>query len=224
MKNNILVVAAHPDDEVLGCGGTIARHVASGDRVFVAFLSSGEGSRSPIDARAAHRQLSMRRALAVFGIAESDTFIFDYPDNKMDSVPLLEVVKTVENVVGDIQPKRVYTHFANDLNIDHQVVSRAVFTACRPQPNHSVGEIFCFEVLSSTEWAMPTSSPFLPNVFFDITDFLEHKLRALKAYEDEIREFPHTRSLKHIEYLARHRGSCVGVEAAEAFVLGRWLF
>lgn len=219
---SILVVAAHPDDEVLGCGGYIANQVRSGGEVFVTFLSDGVTSRlgnlglQEIESR----RNAARLASKVLGV--SDVSFGDFPDNKLDASPLLEVIKSIETVVERIRPQIVLTHFRGDLNIDHRIVNQAVLTACRPAPKQGVKEILFFEVPSSTEWQVPTEGEaFAPNWFEDISQTLELKIKALMMYEHELREWPHPRSVKAVEYLARWRGSSCGVDAAEAFVLGR---
>lgn len=221
-NTRILIVVAHPDDEVLGCGGTIARHVAEGDRVYVVFMADGVGSRG-LDRSDELQQRNQVRdeAIKILGVADSHALAF--PDNRMDSVPLLDVVQALEPIIEQVQPMRVYTHHHGDLNVDHRVTHQAVMTACRPIPGSSVREIFTFEVMSSSEWATHSFVPFVPNAFVDISDYLPKKLEALAAYGMEMRLAPHSRSVDHIESLARHRGSCVGVEAAEAFELIRIL-
>ena len=144
---------------------------------------------------------------------------FDFPDNAMDSVPLIQIVQAIETVRS--LPNVVYTHFHNDLNIDHTICNRAVLTACRPQPGCSVKTVMAFEVLSSTEWVDPTSTAFIPNTFIDISDHMDAKLKVLDAYKAEMRPSPHSRSLQGIQYLAGHRGHSVGVKYAEAFILIR---
>lgn len=219
---SILVVAAHPDDEVLGCGGYIANHVRLGDEVFVTFLSDGVTSRlgnlglQEIESR----RSAARLASKVLGVR--DVMFGDFPDNKLDASPLLEVIKSIEAVVEKIRPQTVLTHFGGDLNIDHRIVSQAVLTACRPAPKQGVKEILFFEVPSSTEWQVPTEGEaFAPNWFEDISQTLELKIKALLMYEHELREWPHPRSVKAVEHLAHWRGASCGVDAAEAFVLGR---
>lgn len=219
---SILVVAAHPDDEVLGCGGYIANQVRSGGEVFVTFLSDGVTSRlgnlglQEIESR----RNAARLASKVLGV--SDVSFGDFPDNKLDASPLLEVIKSIETVVERIRPQIVLTHFGGDLNIDHRIVNQAVLTACRPAPKQGVKEILFFEVPSSTEWQVPTEGEaFAPNWFEDISQTLELKIKALMMYEHELRKWPHPRSVKAVEHLARWRGSSCGVDAAEAFVLGR---
>jgi len=222
MPNNsvILVVAAHPDDEVLGCGGTMAKHADGGDDVHILFLSGGIGARGENlvvrrDEQARRRQAA--EAAAKIAGAHPPQFA-DYSDNQMDGVPLLEIIQTIETVVSEITPQIVYTHHGGDLNIDHQRTHEATLTACRPLPGSSVAQINAFEILSSTEWAAPAPGRhFVPNRFVDITAQLDRKRRALACYGEEIPPPPHARSLEAVEAQARLRGASVGVPHAEAF-------
>ena len=219
---SILVVAAHPDDEVLGCGGYIAARVKSGDEVVVTFVSDGVTSRDENSgvAEIETRRHAARSAAKVLGV--KDVSFGDLPDNKLDSVPLLEVIKTIESVIRRVQPSIVVTHFGGDLNIDHRIVNQAVITSCRPTSGQCVKQIMFFEIPSSTEWQIQRKGEaFVPNWFEDISQTLELKVQALKMYEHELREWPHPRSLKAVEYLAHWRGASCGVDAAEAFILGR---
>ncbi len=219
MSKIILVVAAHTDDEAMGCGGTIARHVAEGDQVHLLFMTDGVGSREVVAEEVAERSSAAQQAAEILGVSSFTNLSF--PDNCMDSIALLYIVKEVEVVISKIAPEIIYTHHIGDLNVDHQVTHKAVMTACRPQPGFSVKSIYAFEVISSTEWQTLSVAPFLPNVFIDITDYLAIKMRAAGAYHEEMREVPHTRNLQHIELLAKHRGYSVGIHAAEAFMLVR---
>ncbi len=218
----VLVVAAHPDDEVLGCGGAIATHVQSGETVIVAFLADGVSSRDP---HADHRvELEQRRAAArkaaeILGVSE--LHFGDLPDNRLDTVSLLSIAQAVEAHVHAYAPSIVYTHHGGDLNIDHRRTHEAVLTACRPQQGSSVRSVLSFETPSSTEWRFSSEDAFTPNWFVDIASTLELKLRALDAYQQELREWPHPRSRAGIEHLAHWRGATIGCEAAEAFVLAR---
>ena len=219
---SILVVAAHPDDEVLGCGGFIANQVRSGDEVFITFLSDGVTSRP---GNLGLQEIESRRnaaRLASKVLGATDVSFGDFPDNKLDASPLLEVIKSIEAVVELVRPQIVLTHFGGDLNIDHRIVNQAVLTACRPTPDQGVKEILFFEVPSSTEWQVPIEGEaFVPTWFEDISETLELKIKALTVYEHELREGPHPRSIKAVEHLAHWRGASCGVDAAEAFVLGR---
>lgn len=219
---DILVVAAHPDDEVLGCGGAIARHVAQGDRVRVVIMAEGLTSRT--DSRnspeLAELNLAAQKANAILGVSELR--LMGLPDNRLDTLDRLSVIQKIESVIDLWRPSVIYTHHAGDVNVDHQVVHHAVVTACRPQRSHPVSTLLFFEVPSSTEWQTPGSGePYQPNWFVDISDSLERKLQALTAYSGEMRGWPHPRSLQGVEYLARWRGATIGANAAEAFVLGR---
>jgi N-acetylglucosamine malate deacetylase 1 len=220
----VLVVAAHPDDEALGCGGTIARHVAAGDRVHVQFMSDGVASRADEnEANSADKLRRREEALAaaqVLGLALPR--FADFPDNRLDTVPLLELVKCVEETVEDLAPNVVYTHHGGDLNVDHRLVHDAVLTACRPLPGRKVRAIYAFEVLSSTEWASPAASRgFQPNRFVEITAEMETKLTALACYGSEMRPPPHARSLEAVKAMATLRGASAGVPKAEAFAVLR---
>lgn len=221
MSQQILIVAAHPDDEVLGCGGTIARHTAEGSTVNVIFLADGVTARDRTDsAERQRRQAAAHQAANCLGIHSVQ--FHDFPDNRLDTIELIKIVQTIEQAIAQHQPDTVLTHHAGDVNIDRQRVHQAVVTACRPQPGHPVRTLLFFEVPSSTEWQPPGSAPaFLPNWFIDISDTLERKLEALSAYREELRDFPHPRSREAIEALARWRGATVGIRAAEGFVLGR---
>lgn len=222
----ILVFAAHPDDEVLGCGATIAGHIASGDEVHVVILAEGVTSRDEKRDRVQRQTeltelgIAAKKANDILG---SHTLtLHDFMDNRMDSVDLLDIVKVVEHHIDRIKPQTVYTHHASDLNIDHQRIHQAVATACRPHPFQPVNTLLFFEVPSSTEWQPSGSAiPFVPNWFVDVSATIAVKLKALKEYECEMRSWPHSRSIESVEYLARWRGTSVGLEAAEAFVVGR---
>jgi LmbE family N-acetylglucosaminyl deacetylase len=221
-KKKVLVVVAHPDDEVLGCGGTIAKHKDIGDEVTVLIMADGVNSR---DEKFKSESVDERRSCAqqANSILKVDDLIFlSFPDNEMDTVPLLEVIKSIENIMIESRPDVIYTHSLSDLNIDHCVVHNASITACRALPGQSVNQLLFFEVPSSTEWRNSSSNNiFNPNWFSDISDTLDVKLEALSAYEKELHEFPHPRSLIAVECLAKWRGACSGVLAAEAFELGR---
>lgn len=221
MTNRVLIVAAHPDDEVLGCGGTIARHVAEGDVVCVVFMADGVGARGLDLKQIKYRNQARDRALKALGV--TSWFALDFPDNRMDTVPLLDVVQALERIIDEQKPNRVYTHHYGDLNVDHRITCEAVITACRPVPGATVREILTFEVTSSTEWRSMPCSQFRPNLYIDISDFIEEKVQALGYYDLEMRPPPHSRSIEHSKAVAFHRGSCIGVLAAEAFEIIRFL-
>ena len=220
MNKIILVVAAHPDDEVLGCGGTMARHVNYGDKVHVVFMSDGVSSRvSAKDNEENERRKCANKASEILG-AQPPIFL-NFPDNRMDEVALLDIVQSLEGVIYKIKPDVVYTHHLGDLNIDHQITHKAVITACRPQPEFSVKEIYAFEVLSSTEWQTPGFYPFIPNVFINVEAYIKTKSKALESYDREIRQSPHSRTIDNAIRLSAIRGNSVGIDFSEAFSLVR---
>lgn len=223
MSRTVLIVAAHTDDEALGCGGTVAKHVDDGDTVHAVFMADGVTSRQDAtDAEMEQRNSAAASAHRMLGIEQ--TYMLGFPDNRMDSVPLLDIVQRLEGILEKVKPEVIYTHHIGDLNIDHQITHKAVMTACRPVPGASVKEIYAFEVLSSTEWNTPGFLNFIPNVFVDISKHLEMKLKALQFYELEMRKEPHSRSKENALRLAELRGNTVGVKAAEGFSLVRALY
>jgi LmbE family N-acetylglucosaminyl deacetylase len=189
----ILIIAAHPDDEALGCAGTIARHVAEGGTAKCLFMTNGVDARGKDGAESVKRAESAHCAARLLGCERPE--LLDFPDNAMDSVPLISVVRAIERTIEDFAPDEVLTHHGCDLNVDHRITNQAVATACRPIAGQTVRQIRCFETLSSTEWSPTSLGPaFRPNVFVDISDYLEIKVAALDAYRQEMRAFPHPRS------------------------------
>ena len=223
--SSVLVVAAHPDDEILGCGGTMARLTREGHEVRIAILAEGMSSRYAHREDADPRQLQhlhARAQQAADKVGAKEVVLCKLPDNRLDTVPLLEVVKQVEELVARFRPEVIYTHHPGDLNVDHGVVHRAVLTATRPVPGQCVKEIYAFEIPSSTEWAFQRLEPlFRPSVFVDITETLETKIEALACYDTETRKFPHPRSAEALRAIAKRWGSVVGLPAVEAFELIR---
>jgi LmbE family N-acetylglucosaminyl deacetylase len=218
---NVLVVAAHPDDEILGGGATFARLAREGHSVHLAVL--GEGLTSRGDAPSADLEaLHSAQTAAAFAIGAGGHSQHGLPDNRFDSVALLDVVQIVEKLVEHHSPEVVYTHHAGDLNIDHRVTAQAVLTATRPMEGCGVRELLSFEVPSSTEWTLGQIEPvFTPNVFVDVSATLEAKFEALECYASEMRPYPHPRSREAIEAIAKRWGSVAGCHAAEAFQLIR---
>ncbi|NIH80863.1 PIG-L deacetylase family protein [Amycolatopsis viridis] len=213
--NTVLVVAAHPDDEVLGAGGTLARHVHCGDRVHALLVADGATSR--YTAGMAERLAKCtRRAAQVLGFASVHQL--SLPDQRLDTLPLLDVTREVEKVVDRVRPEVVYTHFPGDVNADHGVVARAAWTACRPYVLPGLRLFAAFETPSSTEWAWPLAgSTFSPARFVDVSATLDGKLDAMSCYDSELRDYPHPRSLRALRERAAYWGSRVGRPAAEAF-------
>ena len=219
MSLKILIIAAHPDDEALGCGGTLARHAAHGDEIHILFLADGESSR-PDNHDIKGRNKAAENAASELGC--EPPILLGLADNQMDTLSLLEIVQKIEKVIEKISPTIIYTHHGGDLNVDHQIAHQATLTAVRPQPDCPVNKIYGFETLSSTEWASPDQDTgFRPNHFVDIYNYMDNKLAALKCYEQEMRPFPHARSYEAVKALATYRGVSVGVKAAEGFTVIR---
>lgn len=225
MKNDhrLLVIAAHPDDEILGCGASVSKLIGNGYEAYTLILGEGltsrDNERDRMKRKIELKELKKNVLTANNILGVKDIFIYDYPDNRFDTIPFLDIVKTIEKIIKDIKPKIVFTHFEKDLNIDHRITCRAVLTATRPLPDESVKEIYSFEILSSTEYNYPLS--FSPNVFFDISEHIDKKMEAIRAYKSELRDFPHPRSLESIKSNAGYWGSKVGIKYAEAFYLVR---
>ena len=223
-----LFVIAHPDDEVLGCCGVLARHANCGDEIRVAFLAEGvtaRFNRDELDSPEV-RELSRRRnqnairALRLLGISEEAVFVAERFCCRLDEVPQIELVKSIEQHIRQFKPERIYTHAAFDTNVDHRITHRAVIAAARPVWPFAI-EILTFEVLSSTEWN--PSNPFSPTFFVDIAAYLDSKIAALAAYEDEMKAFPHSRSEEAVRALATFRGVQAGLTCAEAFEIVRMI-
>ncbi len=224
LNNLILLIFSHPDDEVLACGGTVARLSEEGFEVYTLILGEGITSRDKKrDTKLRKQELEDLKRNAIEAnkkIGVRDVVFYDFPDNRFDTVPLLDIVKSVEKVIRELKPEIIFTHYEKDLNIDHQITYKAVLTATRPQPGNPVKKIYSCEVLSSTEWNYPLS--FQPDTYFILsTEHIRKKVEALSCYKSELRTYPHPRSVEGVEYLARLRGLQIGVEYAEGFKLVR---
>lgn len=223
---NVFVIAAHPDDELLGVGATVARHVEEGDAVYALILGEGQTSRF------GHREDAGKEILkelhedtlkAAAEVGFKDVFFADFPDNRFDHVDLLDIVKTIERYVENYQPEVIYTHHGGDMNIDHQRTFQAVLTATRPMEDCPVKEIYAFETVSSTEWNFAYGDQqFKPNYFVRVTkEQFEKKLRGMEAYRSELRDYPHPRSLKMLQVVSDRWAGVVGGGYVEAFELIR---
>lgn len=222
---NVLVIAAHPDDEVLGCGATMARLSKEGHSVYIAILGEGITSRFQKRGEADTTLLkslnaSSRKAGDILGAKE--VFNSNLPDNRFDTVAQLEIVKIIEEIIDRLEPQVVYTQHGGDLNIDHVITWRSTLTATRPVAGRSIRKVYGYEVPSSTEWAFQKFSPvFHPNTFVDVSATLDLKIEAMRTYETEMRPFPHPRSTEALQAIACRWGSVAGLQAAEAFELVR---
>jgi N-acetylglucosamine malate deacetylase 1 len=218
---NVLVVAAHPDDELLGAGGTVARHTASGDHVKLAVMCEGVSLRYNPEWDA---QVRKQASDAARILGTDDLFMGNLPDQRLETIPLQEVASKIEKLIEECHPEVIYTHFAGDINRDHQVLAEAVMVAARPYSAPCVKEILMFETPSSTEWSSPVvTAPFQANVFVDIEKYLKQKIDAFSCYTREVREYPHPRSPRALKERARYWGSTMNRMAVEAFVQVRSL-
>jgi len=222
MRKNrrILVVVAHPDDEVLGCGGTIARHVDEGSEVTLFVLTDGVGARGESTESSHIRSLELRESARVLGI--TSVIQDNLPDNKLDSIPLLEVTHKIAPILDEVRPHIIYTHFLYDLNQDHSAIASAVRVLTRPSPLNVIEAVLMMEVHSSTEWAFGENSQFSPNYFIALNERqMDLKVKALSKYVSELREPPHPRRVEHARIAAQYRGAQSGCKYSEAFMLLR---
>jgi LmbE family N-acetylglucosaminyl deacetylase len=233
----ILVIVAHPDDEILGMGGTLKKLVKNGHKIKLVIMATGIFARRSEKYLNSHQyeinskqsdkmfkqikqlRIDAKKANKILGVTDID--FEDFPDNEMDKVSNLEITKKVENLIDKFKPEVVYTHSQYDINVDHRALYYATITATRPRPKLSVKEVISFEVPSSTEWYFPQK--FAPNIFVEIEKELSFKIKALKQYKNEIRKFPHPRSPEALDAIAKRWGTVSGFRAAEAFCLVRQL-
>ncbi len=222
---NVLVIAPHPDDEILGCGGTIAKHVANDDDVYVCIVTRGyppvyNHPREVLDnlqhdlfdeIQAAHKLLNVKK-----------TFYLQMPAVMMETVPRYELNGKVSGLIKEVEPNVIYIPHFGDMQKDHAITSEAVMVAVRPKFEYNVQYVYAYETLSETEWNIPhAANAFMPNVFIDISDYLGIKLEAMACYKSQISLSPNPRSLEAVQALAKFRGSTMGTRAAEAFTLIR---
>ena len=233
----VLVIAAHPDDEVLGMGGLLKKFSKKENDIKIVFLATGISSRrsndylnstkykinnnlkNDIEKQIEKLQKDARKALSVLGIKKIQ--FEDFPDNEMDTVSKLKITKKIEAIIDDYRPDTVYTHSQCDINVDHRLIYESTITATRPKKNSVVKQVISFETPSSTEWYFPQK--FSPNIFVDISKELKFKLKAMQYYKNELMEFPHPRSIEALEIIAKRWGTVCGFNAAEAFCLVRSL-
>lgn len=215
-SDRVLVVAPHPDDETIGMGGTIAKLISLSIPVRVIFMSNGVTSRDVVRESVESRKRAAKNAMGVLGV--NDFNFFDLPDNRFDSLPILEIAKLLESEVSKFRPTVVFAPYRYDLNIDHQIASEATSIAVRPKLSSHVRLYLNYEILSSTAWNH-AAPDFSPNVFVDIQNYWSLKFSALQAYGPEIDASPSARSIRVIEALANFRGGLVAKEKVEAFSL-----
>jgi len=217
----ILVIAPHPDDEVLGCGATIKKYSAKGGEVYLCIATKAytpDWTQEFIN----NRKKEINNAVKVLGIKK--VYFLDFPAVKLDTIPQKELNDAISKIVKEIKPEIVFIPFAGDINKDHKLAAEASLVALRPKPDSTVRKVFYYEVLSETEWSKPAQKiedVFIPSFYEDASDFLKDKLKAMKCYRSELKEYPHPRSLEGIKISAQKRGTECGKKAAEAFMLVR---
>lgn len=222
----VLVIASHPDDEVLGMGGTITKLVKNGCMVDVMIVTDGSSSQYRNSDHLAEiieaKKMETRNCADVLGVR--DVYYGELPDMKLDTIPHIMINQTIEEVIGKVQPDTVFTHFWGDVNCDHQNVYKSTLVATRPVMGQVVKELYCYRVPSSTEWTPnKADTMFMPNFFVDIEEFAEQKYKAFVCYATELRDYPHPRSVQYLRETDKAAGIRVGVSAAEEFVLLRKL-
>jgi LmbE family N-acetylglucosaminyl deacetylase len=219
VKQRVLVVAPHPDDEVLGAGGTMARLASEGAEVFVAIVTRGYPPHCDAELVEVGRN-EARVAHGILGVRE--TFFLEFPAAALDTVAHRDVNAALGGTFREVRPDTVFFPFSGDIHLDHQLVSLSTLVAARPTAPGFPRAVYAYETLSETNWNAPYLSPaFAPNTFYDISAHLERKIEAMQAFASQLRPAPHERSAETLRALATVRGSTIGVHAAEAFVAVR---
>ena len=214
MKNKVLVIAAHPDDELLGCGGTVALHSKNGDIVRSIIMCEGESHRNVV--QKSDNESHSEQAAKVLGVEKVDAI--GLLDQKLDTLTLVEIITPIEQVISEFQPNIIYCQYGGDINRDHELLFKALMVAVRPTVE-SIEAVYAFDTASSTEWAFPRS--FIPDTWVDINSVLDIKLEAMKCYKSELRDYPHPRSLKGLKNKAHAWGNQACMDAAEVFMTVR---
>jgi len=220
-KKNVLITVAHTDDESFGCGGLIKKLNKKNYKIYAVSFTNGVGSRESSNDKAINTRLkAARKASKILGFKWIDNF--DYPDNELDKIPLLSLIKKIEIIKKKINPSVIITHNHSDLNIDHRKIFEATLTAFRPEPKTKVEKILTFEVPSSTDFRiLKRQNNFVPNFYVNIEKHLKFKIKAIKCYKNEYKKPPHSRSLDGIKNLAKIRGNQSGMKSAEAYEIIR---
>ena len=211
MSKKVLVIAAHPDDELLGCGGAVALHTKNGDEVTSIIVCEGDSLR--YDDISSQHQSQIFQAAEVLGV--KDVRSLKFPDQKLETVILTDLIQPILDIIREVKPQIVYCQYGGDVNRDHKILFEAILVATRPTEEF-IETVYAFDTVSSTEWGYPRN--FVPDTWIDITSTLEIKLEAMSKYETELRDYPHPRSLKALEYKAYAAGNECLMEAAECFM------
>lgn len=213
-RGGVLVIAAHPDDEVLGCGGTIALHARANDPVTIVIVCEGESLR--YGSEGVNQQAHIRKAAHLLGV--DDVRLLNFPDQQLDTYTLTKVIDPLEKIVREVQPRVVYGQYGGDINRDHQLLFQAILVATRPTVT-SIEAVYAFDTASSTEWAYPRT--FVPDTWVDIATTMESKLKAMECYESEVRPYPHPRSIESLRYRGKAHGNQCCLDEAEVFMTVR---
>ena len=226
-NDKVLIIAAHPDDEVIGCGGVILKAINIGAKVSVLFLGEGVSTRFPDKEKSKEcikaikfRELNAVKCLKVLGVKDYD--FNHYLCTRFDSYPIINFVRLIEHKIKSFKPNIIFTHNASEINIDHIVAHQATEIACRPLSNSSVKSVYSFEAVCSGNFKF--DKKFNPNIYIDIKKYFKKKINALKCYRDELKKYPFPRSIQGIEIQAKYRGLQSGLEYSEAFKLERMIF
>lgn len=218
-KMRVLIFAPHPDDEVIGVGGTIAKRVNTGDEVYVCVVTKGQEPMFKKEFIEQGRK-ECREADAKLGVTE--TIFLDFPAVMLETVPRHELNGKISDLIQSLKPEEIFIPHRGDMQLDHQIVGDSVMVAVRPRGEYYPKRVYAYETLSETGWNIPNAiNEFIPNVYEDISDTIEQKLSAMRLFQSQLAEFPNARSIGAIEALARFRGATVTVNAAEAFTLVR---
>lgn len=219
--NRVVVVAPHPDDEIIGCGATIAKHIENGDEVTIIIATNASIGAPELFSEDSAKSTREEAIKAHRFLGVKETVFFEFPAPALNAFPEFKISLEIGRVFKRINPTHLYLPHPGDIHQDHKAIYRASLVAARPQRDHKILNIYCYETLSETEWTPMQEKAFVPNYFVDVTDFFSKKLEAMKFFGSQIKKFPHSRSLEAFEALAMYRGATVGVKKAESFVVER---
>lgn len=219
--NKVIVVAPHPDDEIIGCGATIAKHIENGDEVTIIVATNASVGAPDLFSEDSAKNTREEAVNAHIFLGVKETIFFEFPAPALNAFPEYKISLELGRVFKNINPTHLYLPHPGDIHQDHKAIYRASLVAARPQGDHKILNIYCYETLSETEWAPMQEKPFVPNHFVDVTDFFSKKIEAMKFFDSQLKKYPHTRSIEAFEALAMYRGATVGIKKAEAFVVER---
>lgn len=219
--NRVVVIAPHADDEIIGCGATISKHIQNGDEVIVIIVTNASVG-APELYTAEQIKSTRSEALSAHNfLGIKETIFLEYPAPALNAYPEYKISLKIAKIFEKIKPSYLYLPHPGDIHQDHKAVYRSSLVAARPQGEHKISKILCYETLSETEWTPMHEKPFVPNYFVNVSDVFVNKIRAMKFFGSQLKKFPHSRSLEAFEALASYRGATIGVEKAEAFILER---